>query len=617
MDNTVSAWNKQKSKINRKKNPNDASVRIMPSNFTQNPLECIQCHQPENNNTEIEGFDINNPPDLDVLASEMEADSIDYMNNLITQLLSLIFYPIIKLQEMTRKANDWICMVFSNGTASTSDEDCLYRNMMSVVIALVGIFVFYNWFFILCYRDDDNVAPATWDTDKINISWSWLQSKSYMVGFVLKYLVCHVSFLHALLMKMKQKSHILGAQLCFMALYPILLYLITTYGGSVVNLLQKAINQNLSDNVSSALIGYAFIFAAYTMMQEASTDTEAFMAKFSSIVMAVGTFILFVMRILFSITVMWVAAILIPVYLIVFSLGGMLLFSKHNLTETIKRINNFIVKGYEPPPSNKYNKCRPRKWTEWCKETFNWITDITSRYYFEYIIAGVLLSSIYDYYQSITGNQGLLDVLVALTWFMIIIIVGFVISKIFKPAIEVNPVTLANVKNALGVPVVINQDYINAVKTAEIQKGASHPDMLGVSNNSIIIPQPSHQEPPPTVLPQPSHQEPTTTVLQPPHQEPTTTVLQPPHQEPTTTVLQPPHQEPTTTVLQPPHQEPTTTVLQPPHQESTTTVLQPPHQEPSPTVLQPSHQEPSPTVLQPSHQEQGTETPAMKPMQHV
>ena len=145
---------------------------------------------------------------------------------------------------------------------------------------------------------------------------------------------------------------------------------------------------------SNAFIGFAFIFAAYTMMQEASTDPATFMTKFSSIVIAVGTFILFVMRILFSITIMWMAAILVPVYLIVFSLGGMLLFSKHNLSETIKRINNFIVKGYEPPPSDKYNKCRTRKWTEWLLETYNWLTDVTSRYYFEYIVAGVLLLSL-------------------------------------------------------------------------------------------------------------------------------------------------------------------------------------------------------------------------------
>ena len=573
----ASAWKKQKSKKNRKKNIENMAnpyVRIVPSNFTQNPLEFIQCHQQENIDTAVEGFDINNPPDLDTLGAELEADSIDYMNNLTTTLLSFIFYPIIKLHEITREANDWVCMVFSKGTASTSDEDCLYRNMISVVIALIGIFVFYNWFFILCYRDDDNIAPATWDNDKINISWSWLQSKSFMVGFILKYVVCHVSFLHAILMKIKQKSHILGAQLCFMGLYPLILFIMSTYGGSIIQLLQDAINQHLSDSASNAFIGYAFIFAAYTMMQEASTDSAAFMTKFSSIVIAVGTFILFVMRILLSITIMWVAAILIPVYLIVFSLGGMLLFSKHNLTETIKRINNFIVKGYEPPPSDKYNKCRPRKWTEWFIEMFNWITDITSRYYFEYIVAGVLLSTIYDYYQSMGGSPGLRDVLVALTWFMIVIIVGVVISKLFTPAIVVNPITVAKVKDALGVPNVITQEYVNAVKTSE-GRDVSAPTSLRpepvnvVTTPTVTTPESVHLESvhpesvhPESVHPEPVHPEP----VHPEPVHPESVHLEPVHPEsvhPEPVHLEPVHPESVHVATTPTVTTPTVTTPEP------------------------------------------------------
>ena len=618
---SASAWKKPKSKKNRNKNT-DNPVCVVPSNFTQNPLEFIHCHQPENIDSSVEGFDINNPPDLDVLGDELEADSIDYMNNLVTILLSYLFAPIIKLHEITRQANDWICMVLSKGTASTSDEDCLYRNMISVVIALIGIFVFYNWFFILCYRDDDNVAPSTWDTDKINISWSWLQSKSFMVGFILKYVVCHVSFLHAVLMKIKQNTHRLGAQICFMALYPIILFIMSTYGESIIKLLQTAINRNLSDNASSAFIGYAFIFAAYTMMQEASTDTASFMTKFSSIVMAVGTFILFVMRMLFSITIMWVAAILIPVYLIVFSLGGMFLFSKHNLTETIKRMNNFIVKGYEPPPSNKYNKCRPRKWTEWFIETFNWITNITSRYYFEYIIAGVLLSSIYDYYQSLGGNQGLCDVLVALTWFMIVIIVSVVVSKIFKPAIEVNPITVANVKNALGVPNVVTQDYINAVKISEGQRPNSSGDLRSPSElveqrlTSLVAPLPI--VPPPEELGKGLQGTSDSSLLTQkefntpiPIQGSTTPPEAPRVELPPTTPPEAPHVElPPTTPQEAPHVElPPTTPQEAPHIElPPTTPQEAPHVE-----LPPTKPQEAPHVELPPQ----TSNHTIQPMQHV
>jgi hypothetical protein len=60
-ESTSSVWKKQNSKKNRKKNVENPSVRIVPSNFTQNPLEFIHCQPPapENINSAVEGFDIN------------------------------------------------------------------------------------------------------------------------------------------------------------------------------------------------------------------------------------------------------------------------------------------------------------------------------------------------------------------------------------------------------------------------------------------------------------------------------------------------------------------------------------------------------------------------------
>jgi len=127
------------------------------------------------------------------------------------------------------------------------------------------------------------------------------------------------------------------------------------------------------------------------------------------------------------------------------------LFSKHPLAETVGRIHKFIVKGFEPPPPGKYSRCRPRTWFEWYTETLNWLVNVISRFFFEYVIGALLVSAIYDYYASMGDNPKLRDILVSLTLFMIAIICGYVYKKIHTPTVSTDPATVVKVKQAMGV----------------------------------------------------------------------------------------------------------------------------------------------------------------------
>jgi len=424
--------------------PPNPATRVVPSNFTQDPLETLGGApvSPEGQPGQ-EGFDINNPPDITNMDT---SDIMDMVNEYTVKILSFLFAPFIEAQTQCRKYTDWVCMVFSNGQATTTDEDCLYRNAMTILTSLIGIYIFYNWFFILFYRDEDGHPVETW-----NVSWSALKEQNYILGFIFKYLVCQVSFLNAVLMKAKQYSHVLGPQLGFMVLYSVIVLFMVNHGGSVLDLIQNSVHQKLDDTTTGLLMAGAFIFAAYTMMEEATKDTDKFMKKYSSIVMSIGTFVLFVMRMLVSYSYIWVAGLLIPVYLLVYSFGGIWLFSKHPLAETVGRIHKFIVKGFEPPPPDKYSRCRPRTWVEWYTETLKWLVNVISRFFFEYVIGALLVSAIYDYYASMGDNPKLRDILVSLTLFMIAIICGYVYKKIHTPTVSTDPATVVKVKQAMGV----------------------------------------------------------------------------------------------------------------------------------------------------------------------
>ena len=435
-------WKHKKGKSKRSKPSHEA----IPSNFTQDPLDTIQVdppiHTSEQENLDrdmgVEGFDINNPPDID---PEMGGQVLSQVEDVIKRILAIAFYPLCSMKKFTRFCSDWICRAFSNGEPSAEDEEIVSQNIMRVLLYFVSIYVFYNWFFILCFRQD-NVPTPTFD-----ISWLKLREKSPVASLFFKYVVCQVSFVNAVLMKIKEYSHLLDRRLAMILLFLGTIQMVSTSSFSVMKMLYDAVEMKTNDTLGGMLIGYAFLFAIYTF---ASEPPEVNIAKFSSVVSAIGTFILFVMRMIFTFLIIWVAALLIAMYFISYSLFGIFMFSKTSFMTTIQRMDAWIISGMDDPPSDKYSRCRPRTWIEFIVETSRWILKTGIKYFFEFVLVFILGDVVRDYYR-ITDHDTLRDILVSLTWLLIIAVLGYVYSKAVRPSVIADPAVVADVKSAMGV----------------------------------------------------------------------------------------------------------------------------------------------------------------------
>ena len=434
-------WKNKKGKSKRSRPTHDRGV--IPSNFTQDPLDTIELEDHQNlvdNNVtnEVEGFDINNPPDID---ADIGGQVMGQVETFLKKILAIAFYPLCSMKKFTRFCSDWICRAFSNGEPSLDDEEIVSQNIFRVLLYFVSIYVFYNWFFILCFRED-GVPTETFD-----ISWLKLRENSPVASLFFKYVVCQVSFVNAILMKIKEYSHLLDRRLAMIFLFLGTIHMVSTSGFSVMQILYDAVEMKTNDTLGGMLIGYAFLFAIYTF---ASEPTEVNIAKFSSVVSAIGTFILFVMRMIFTFLIIWVAALLIALYFISYSLFGIFMFSKTSFMTTVQKMDAWVISGMDDPPSDKYSTCRPRTWIEFIVETSRWILKTFIKYFFEFVLVYTLGEVVRDYYR-ITDHDTLRDILVALTWLLIIGVLGYVYSKAVRPAVIADPEVVSGVKAAFGV----------------------------------------------------------------------------------------------------------------------------------------------------------------------
>ena len=439
-------WKNKKGKSKRSR-PREA----IPSNFTQDPLDTIEIedHQTHvgvgediNNGIDgvdgMEGFDINNPPDID---ADIGGQVMGQVETFLKKILAIAFYPLCSMKKFTRFCSDWICRAFSNGEPSLDDEEIVSQNIMRVLLYFVSIYVFYNWFFILCFRED-NIPTKTFE-----ISWLKLRENSPVASLFFKYVVCQVSFVNAIFMKIKEYSHLLDRRLAMIFLFLGTVQMINTSSFSVMHMLYDAVEMKTNDTLGGMLIGYAFLFAIYTF---ASEPPEVNIAKFSSVVSAIGTFILFVMRMIFTFLIIWVAALLIALYFISYSLFGIFMFSKTSFMTTVQKMDAWVISGMDDPPSDKYSTCRPRTWIEFIVETSRWILKTFIKYFFEFVLVYTLGEVVRDYYR-ITDHDTLRDILVALTWLLIIGVLGYVYSKAVRPAVIADPEVVSGVKAAFGV----------------------------------------------------------------------------------------------------------------------------------------------------------------------
>jgi hypothetical protein len=364
-------------------------------------------------------------------------------------------YPFIYTQATIQNFSNMLCDTFSSvGFYQTIEPSCndryyVYYGIQIVIWFFICIWIFFNWYYILCYRENE-IPTKTYD-----ISWIWLKKHHPILSLIFKYVVCQVSFINAVLMFYQRYANFVGGpiwgpKLNYIFLFLFIFILVEFLGitTSVVDLLIKSITMHLGMVTAGIFIFMALIFAVYTFMID---DMVVTMAKFLSVIGMLLTFLLFVIRFIWSVIIIFVAGFFIAVYMIAYSLFGMFIYSPYTIKDTINKILDYIAVGFEDVSPFKYSVCRPRTWWEWLVETLKWLVKIFIKYMFDFVLIGLLLMNLYFYIIYLVDNPNLQNAMITLSIFALIGAFGYVYRKAFPVPIVSPPENIRSVEKALGV----------------------------------------------------------------------------------------------------------------------------------------------------------------------
>ena len=145
-----------------------------------------------------------------------------------------------------------------------------------------------------------------------DVSWKHLREVSVILGFIFKYLVCQVSFINKCILLMQKYSEYIDQRIWMVIQFLITVFAVVfmNFSGVIFNMLMGGgfITRGLS-------IAYMFVFAIYTFVTQ-NKYMQVF--QFSSILYTIITMIVFILRIIFSIIVVFVAVTIIGIYLFLY-----------------------------------------------------------------------------------------------------------------------------------------------------------------------------------------------------------------------------------------------------------------------------------------------------------
>ena len=398
---------------------------------------------------------MNNPDFANADISGSIRETVKGVIMIVNRAMDLISYPFIYTQKTILYGSNQMTDTFSNvGFYPTVEPSCsdryfVFQTVQMIIWFFICIWIFFNWYFIICYRENDKPVK-TYD-----ISWVWMRETSIILSLLFKYVICQLSFINAVVLFMQRYANfILGniwgpkinAIIMFLIIFALVIY--AHICSQVSKLFFDSISLHLPSVVVGVFILMALIFAFYTFLIE---DKIILALKFATIIPAIICIILFILRFLWSVLIIFVAGIFISVYFFLYSFFAMAIYSKMSLLETINAILDYIAGGFEDPSPFKYSACRPRTWWEWLVEIIKWIIKLFIKYGFELFLLGLLMYNIYIYLITLGDNSNLQNAMVVLTVFMILGIAGHIYRKAFPVSILAPENEVKEVQKALGV----------------------------------------------------------------------------------------------------------------------------------------------------------------------
>ena len=441
-------WRTKKVKrvaVNRVRAPD-----LTPSNFTQLPLETMSTNpvDPGTHATHaVEGFD----PVGEFDTADPE-QLINYVLDYVSYAANLVISaPIDAMHHGNSTAARWIGAVFSGGTARPADLARVETHFKYFIATIISCFAFYNWYFLMFFTEGVDKERIK----VLDVSTGGINQISQVLGFALKYLVCHVSFVQAALLRVypQYMKMVFGTKVNMMLLFFLVVAVVYRIGDELFHLLKIYTSEIAGggdtfnpgsrdyDYTRGIIIVYMLFFGLYSVFGESTMPILQLISLGFKTYTAVATFFLFLLRVLFSSFFTWVAGMFVVAYLLIYSFAAILIYSKSGLVDTIKQINQYINAGDGPEPFSpfsKYSDCNERSWLTWLLEMIRNVVVGIYRYMFELVFMYMFLQALLDYAHNIESVP-LKTCLICLCSIFIFIL-GFVIyTRIRLRALKGDP----------------------------------------------------------------------------------------------------------------------------------------------------------------------------------
>jgi hypothetical protein len=398
---------------------------------------------------------MNNPDFAVTDISGSVRESVKGIVLLVNRALDLISYPFIYTQKTILYFSNQMTDTFSavgfypTVEPSLADRYFVFQTIQMVLWFFICIWIFFNWYFIICYRENDKPIK-TYD-----ISWVWLRETNIILSLLFKYVICQLSFINAVVLFLQRYANFIlgniwGPKINAIILFFIIFALVIRAHlcSQIGKLFFDSVSLHLSPIVVGVFIFIALVFAFYTFLIE---DKIILTLKFATIIPAIFCIILFILRFLWSVLIIFVAGIFISVYFFLYSFFAMAIYSNMSLMETINAMLEYMAWGFEDPSPFKYSACRPRTWGEWLGESIKWLIKIAIKYGFELFMLGLLIFNIYIYLITLGDNSNLQNAMVVITIFVLLGVAGHIFRRAFPVTVVTNEEEIKEVQKALDV----------------------------------------------------------------------------------------------------------------------------------------------------------------------
>ena len=104
---------------------------------------------------------------------------IKFMGNPFTIATSILYLPFVLISYLMKKSSILFSDIVTFKKVEEKDQRLLYSEFQTLINSFFILFITYNWLFIWCYKDENDIGIETpkWDTD-------WLENK---YGGIIKY----------------------------------------------------------------------------------------------------------------------------------------------------------------------------------------------------------------------------------------------------------------------------------------------------------------------------------------------------------------------------------------------------------------------------------------------